>query len=112
MVSSLWAVSDFSTALLMTEFYRRHRREHQPVARALRDAQCWLRSLPCADVQRLLLKEREVVSATAKGELTQAEQALLEALEIELSDLEQLPPDARPFDRLQHWAAFIATGAA
>ena len=112
MVSSLWSVSDFSTALLMTDFYRRHRRDRQPVAHALRNAQRWLRSLRCEEVQRLLLEEREAVRATSNGTPNEAEQALLDALEMELSELEQLPHDAQPFDRLQQWAAFIATGAA
>jgi CHAT domain-containing protein len=111
-VSSLWSVSDFSTTLLMTDFYRRYRRGGQPVARALRDAQRWLRSLRCEEVQELLLKEGEGVAATAKGEPNQAEQALLDALREAFSALAEFPRDAKPFDRLQHWAAFIATGAA
>ncbi len=42
-VSSLWAVDDLSTALLMDEFYRRHLSEGQEPAKALRGAQLWLR---------------------------------------------------------------------
>ena len=42
-VASLWAVPDAPTALLMTEFYRRWRREHESPAAALRGAQRWLR---------------------------------------------------------------------
>ncbi len=39
MVVSLWDAEDRSTAYLMTEFYRRLLREHQPPGQALREAQ-------------------------------------------------------------------------
>jgi CHAT domain-containing protein len=44
-ISSLWAVNDLSTALLMAEFYRLHLKEEIPLAEALRQAQRWLRAL-------------------------------------------------------------------
>lgn len=42
-VASLWPVPDTSTALLMTELYRRWMGDGQPLAEALRRAQQWVR---------------------------------------------------------------------
>lgn len=50
-VASLWAVPDLSTALLMTEFYRRWRKEEADPPDALRAAQLWLRDT--SNVQKL-----------------------------------------------------------
>ena len=42
-VSTLWAVDDMSTALLMERFYQQHLDEGLSPSRALRAAQRWLR---------------------------------------------------------------------
>ena len=42
-ISSLWAVPDVSTAVLMSRFYYLWRHEARPAAVALRDAQRWMR---------------------------------------------------------------------
>lgn len=60
-VGTLWSVSDFSTALLMTEMYRRLR-NGEPPARALQQAVRWLRRLGKAEIVSRL--EAEVVRAT------------------------------------------------
>src|SRR5205823_2525293 len=44
-VSSLWAVPDLSTALLMERFYRNHLQSGMEPASALREAQVWVRDL-------------------------------------------------------------------
>ena len=44
-VSTLWTVEDYSTALLMERFYSLHLKEGKPPAAALREAQLWLRGL-------------------------------------------------------------------
>ena len=53
-ISTLWAVGDVSTALLMKEFYRRHVGDDQTPAAALRGAQLWMRD---ATAQQLSLSE-------------------------------------------------------
>ena len=45
-IASLWAVPSLESAVLMVEFYRRWRAEGTPPARALRDAQQWVRDTP------------------------------------------------------------------
>ncbi len=42
-VSTLWAVSDAATSLLIKHFYRKHLKEGLPPDKALRSAQLWLR---------------------------------------------------------------------
>jgi len=53
-VSSLWAVNDASSTLLMSEFYRRHLVEGQDVQTALRGVQLWLRQVTTSDLRAWL----------------------------------------------------------
>ena len=54
-VSSLWAVPDFSTALLMERFYRNHLNGGIDFAAALREAQVWIRQ---ATAREMALADR------------------------------------------------------
>jgi hypothetical protein len=62
-VPSLWAVNDFSTALLMQGFhsnlYEARNGKRLAKAPALREAQQWLRDLPLAELERILDNNRE-----------------------------------------------------
>src|SRR5947209_13512894 len=49
-ISSLWAVPDLSTALLMEQFYHNHLRGGMDFAAALREAQVWLRLVTVEEV--------------------------------------------------------------
>ncbi len=49
-VSSLWAVPDLSTALLMARFYHNHLNDKMAFAAALREAQVWIRDLEARKV--------------------------------------------------------------
>jgi len=49
-ISSLWPVSDLSTAILMERFYRLWREEGLAPAHALRQAQQWLRDATTAEL--------------------------------------------------------------
>ena len=49
-VSSLWAVTDLSTAVLMERFYRNHLNGGMSFAAALREAQVWVRELTAGEV--------------------------------------------------------------
>lgn len=44
-ISSLWTVDDKSTSLLMERFYRNHLEKGMSLAKALREAQLWLRDM-------------------------------------------------------------------
>src|SRR5205807_4161983 len=49
-VSSLWAVSDLSTALLMERFYQNHLESKMYFAAALHEAQRWVRTVSIGEV--------------------------------------------------------------
>ena len=96
-VGSLWAVNDFSTALVMARFYRNHLRGDpvageppMPVARALARAQTWLRDASAAELTAF---------AVEAGLLPAAAAAVPAGLA------------RHPFaDRPRHWAPFLLVG--
>ena len=110
-VSSLWAVDDFSTALLMEEFYRWHLEDKQGIAAALRGAQLWLRDLTRdAVVERVdRARAKAHAKAGAGDEGARLLWTRLDALREEL--LEDYGPQDRPFSHPYYWGAFIASGA-
>ena len=99
-VSSLWAVNDFSTSLLMGKFYRRHLAEGQGIAAALRGAQLWLRDTTARD---LALADYWAQIYKASGQR--------DAKSFQAMRYYQAHPDAIPFAHPYHWAAFTASGA-
>ena len=111
-VSSLWAVDDFSTAILMEAFYRRHRAEGQGIAAALRDAQLWLRDLKRDAVLERVGPARDAARTKAQAGDQNARRlwTRLDALREELQ--EDYGPDDCPFAHPYYWAAFTASGAA
>lgn len=106
-VSSLWAVSDLSTAFLMIKFYenfRQSQRESGAVAIALNQAQQWLRNLTSEEFEIVLdqLKPRiEQVFA----QLPKSKYAIFKA---SLEQTRKRKP--YPFANPSYWAAFTATG--
>jgi CHAT domain-containing protein/tetratricopeptide (TPR) repeat protein len=93
-VGSLWPVDDYATCLLMQTFYRSHLRGRMSVARALREAQRWVRDLGPDDLRRRLDQEPESPQL----------QAWREEMEADASG-------APPLDHPYFWAGFIAVGA-
>jgi CHAT domain-containing protein/tetratricopeptide (TPR) repeat protein len=111
-VSSLWAVDDLSTSLLMDDFYRRHVRQGQRVAAALREAQRWLRDCQRNELLAWVTAARDAAAARARAgdRDARASWARLDGWREAL--LEDYGPDDRPFLSPYYWAAFTVTGAA
>ena len=101
-VSSLWSVSDLSTALLMERFYRQHLVEKMDVAAALQEAQLWLRGLSIRDVATYA--EQCYRQSTLRGK---------DELFMQMSGYQSLAerdPALRPFANPHYWAAFTVNG--
>ena len=96
-ISTLWAVDDVSTAILMIRFYELFLSETSPpVAIALRESQLWLRSLTVkalrewVEESKLLSSEhKEVIKKKYKRGYKQ---------------------DYQPYEKPLYWASFCATG--
>ena len=96
-ISTLWAVNDVSTAILMIKFYELFLSESRPpVAIALRESQLWLRSV------------------TVKGLLEWVEASKLLSTEhkttIQDSFAYGYDDDYQPYEAPHFWAAFCAVG--
>jgi CHAT domain-containing protein len=97
-IVSLWTVDDYATALLMTRLYEILDDEPGP-ARALRQAQHWLRTLTA---------EAHTAYVTARPELGME---LARRGETHASEESHEPDgECRPFADPQYWAAFVAMG--
>ena len=101
-VSSLWAVDDITTALLMGKFYE-HLRSGELVSPALRHSQLWLRSVTAGDLLsyvQSLLKEYRRLSPSERRK----RRALLR-LKRGLHSIDAAEP---PYQHPYYWAAFYA----
>jgi CHAT domain-containing protein/tetratricopeptide (TPR) repeat protein len=109
-IATLWAVNDFSTALLANTFYQRHVVQGERIGQALRAAQRWLRDLSRDEVLSLTTDATEKAQEWAAGDNAIFQRwARLEAYKEQL--LEEYEPEGRPFAHPRHWAAFTASGA-
>jgi CHAT domain-containing protein len=93
-VSTLWAVPDHSTALLMEQFYREQMTGSEPPA-ALRKAQLGLREVSAAEIGEHYLSYLRMNAESAQS-------AWL--------DLLRSRPESKPFSHPYFWAAFIMIG--
>jgi CHAT domain-containing protein len=101
-VSSLWAVPELSTALLMERFYQYHRQDRMDIAAALRAAQAWVRGLSIDKVV--------TYAEQAYRQAEPAYQARLLAYWRRYRYLAQQDPTLRPFAHPYYWAAFTING--
>jgi CHAT domain-containing protein/HEAT repeat protein len=98
-ISTLWAVNDLATALLMKEFYRLHLSEKQGIAAALRGAQQWLRSATAQQLNLVEYWERVYQSSGRRdADAFRAMRAY------------RANPKLCPFMRPYYWAAFTCQG--
>jgi CHAT domain-containing protein/tetratricopeptide (TPR) repeat protein len=101
-VSSLWAVPDLSTALLMERFYRNHLGKRMDFAAALREAQRWVRELSVVEVARYV--ERGYRESEQRGK-----EGLFRQMRYYQARVKQNPA-LRPFEHPYFWAAFTING--
>jgi len=95
-VSSLWAVDDRSTALLMERFYRNVIDQEMALGAALQEAQIWLRS-----------STRQALGAHYETRVQAGVPSALDAYsELMLGGA----PDDTPYSHPYYWAAFFLTG--
>jgi CHAT domain-containing protein len=95
-ISTLWAVRDVSTAILMIKFYEIFLSETRPVAIALRESQLWLKE---ATVQHLVdwVAGCKLISDERKEEMQNS---------IEFGQ----KPESKRYQSPHFWAAFCAIG--
>jgi CHAT domain-containing protein len=106
-VPSLWAVNDFSTALLMQRFHANLYENKMDKASALGEAQRWLRDLSKGEVDKMLkAKQRELASLS--------KQRMSDMNTVEAWNLLQIlaeGPQSKPFANPHWWGAFQCVGA-
>jgi len=105
-VSSLWAVNDVSSALLISEFYRLHFDEGRGIQTALREAQLWLRGATACNLRSWLgARARSCKLLSLSGWKTRFQLWRLRR------GLAKHDPSIRPFAGADQWAAFVALTA-
>ena len=103
-VSSLWAVPDLSTALLMERFYRNHLNGRMTFAAALREAQVWVRDLEAGKVAEYAAQcyRRSLQKGEEKKELLRYMRYY--------RYLAEQNPTSCPFAHPYYWTAFTVNG--
>lgn len=101
-VSSLWAVPDLPTALLMEQFYHAHLVAEMTIAAALQAAQRWLRTLSAGDVAAYADRWYQHMQLQAKARLLQYRNYYRRQAERD--------PASAPFAHPYYWAAFTVNG--
>ncbi|MBP0028216.1 MAG: CHAT domain-containing protein [Roseofilum sp. Guam] len=92
-VSSLWAVNDLSTALLMIRFYQ-NVKNGETVPLALREAQIWLRDATVTDLVNWIATFPKTIQKQIEATI----------------DFDMHNEQERLFESPYHWAAFCAIG--
>ncbi|BAY44076.1 TPR repeat-containing protein [Scytonema sp. HK-05] len=94
-VSSLWAVDDFSTALLMIKFYENLQTVTHNVPIALNSAQQWFRRVTQEELLQWIDTKTDM-NAQQKQKVKER--------------LKEYKPEHKPFEQAGFWAAFCAIG--
>ncbi len=101
-ISSLWAVDDLSTSLLMQRLYKNMLKNKMGKAAALREAQLWVRDMEAGDVREHLEK---VIQDTQK-----IEKHIPFKMRRMRKKFQNMPDHAKPFEHPYYWGAFTCTG--
>ena len=100
-ISSLWAVPDLSTALLMERFYHNHLKDRMGFAAALREAQRWVRTL---EIGKVVEYAEQCYDQSGRKDAT-----LLHYL-LHYRSLAKKDSGLCPFAHPYYWAAFTVNG--
>jgi CHAT domain-containing protein len=102
LVMSLWSVPDVSTAILMEQFYHNLLTEKLGRAKALEQAQFYVRDLTIAQMRPQWLTPEAITRITERSP----------GIGNHLRELSQKPGNYRPYAHPKYWGAFICQGDA
>ena len=98
-VSTLWAVDDAATSLLIKHFYRKHLKEGLSPDQALRFAQLWLRDATRKDLGETYKSIESIESITRMSHQEAYRELVMNG-----------DPGDNPYTNPYYWAAFTFTG--
>ncbi|MBC8507683.1 MAG: CHAT domain-containing protein [Chloroflexi bacterium] len=96
-LSSLWAVDDLSTALLMERFYCSHLDNGMTMSASLRQSQIWLKNANREDLVDVIKKSNNIPNGDKR----------ISAIEL----IRRWKPEEKPFEHPFYWAPFNLTGS-